>query len=43
LGVVFCLDFSPFFFLLLLFPCHVFFLHLFIYFKNEISPIGNFF
>jgi hypothetical protein len=29
LGVVFCLDFSPFFFLLLLFPCQVFFLYLF--------------
>jgi hypothetical protein len=30
LGVVFCLDFGPFFFLLL-FPCWVFFLYLFIY------------
>jgi hypothetical protein len=32
-GVVFCLDFDPFFFLLLL-PCRVFFLSLFIYLTN---------
>jgi len=30
-GVIFCLDFDPFFFFLLLFPCQVFFLYLFIY------------
>jgi hypothetical protein len=30
-GVVFCLDFSPFLFFLLLFPCQVFFLYLSIY------------
>ncbi len=32
-GAVFCLDFDPFFFLLLL-PCWVFFLYLFIYLTN---------
>jgi hypothetical protein len=30
-GVIFCLEFCPFFFFLL-FPCQVFFLYLFIYF-----------
>jgi len=33
-GVFFCLDFSPFLFLLL-FPCHVFFISLFIYDKLD--------
>jgi hypothetical protein len=45
LDVVFCLDFGPFFFLLL-FPCIVFFLYLFIYLfriivKGEAMKIMN--
>jgi hypothetical protein len=35
-GAVFCLDFDPLFFLLLL-PCQVFFLYLFIYLFNKLG------
>ncbi len=37
-GVIFCLDFGPFF-ILLLFPCQVFFIYLCISHRNKIPPL----